>query len=394
MKTTTLMPSFVLRLTAMLAAIATVACGSDGAAKSEQDPPPENGGEHADEAMVVVLDSIALSMADIRIGKAAAVTSNKLQVTGTVTYDQNRVSHIGPRTEGRIVALRLELGALVGPGQVMAVLESPEVGATRADLHEAEALLRIQRENYDRETRLEAQGISSRKELLDAEAELRRAEAVVQGATERLRTLGAGEGDGGGQFTIVSPFAGVVVQKHATLGEVASSSDQLFTVADLGRLWIELDIFERDLQRVTTQQPVVVSTAAYPGQTFPGRIVYIADVLDPERRTVRARVEVENPDRALKPGMFATAEIEIDNSDPIVVVPRESLQDVEGQQVVWVPGGKPGEFRAQPVETGAVMTDGRVRILAGLEAGDVVVVVGAFTLKAELSKGEFGGHGH
>jgi cobalt-zinc-cadmium efflux system membrane fusion protein len=332
-------------------------------------------------------------MADIRVGNAAVVETNRLPVTGTITYDQNRVSHIGPRTEGRIVTLRVDLGARVRQGQVLAVLESPDVGATRADLHEAEALLRIQTENYEREKRLEAQGISSRKELLDAEAELRRAEAAVQSATERLRTLGAGQGEGG-QFTIVAPFAGVVVQKHATLGETAGPSGQLFTVADLSRLWIELDIFERDLQRVSTGQAAVVSTAAYPGRTFAGRIVYVADVLDPERRTVRARVEVENADRSLKPGMFATAEIEVGSGEPVVVVPREAVQDVEGRKVVWVPGDIPGQFRATPVDVGTAMEDGRVRILSGLAVGKPVVVAGAFTLKAELSKSEFGGHGH
>lgn len=380
-------------LLALMYPVAWVSCGGAGGVESTDGAEqPASEDEHGG-APIVHLDSIALSMADIRIGTAEAVASNRLPVTGTIGYDQNRVSHIGPRTEGRIVEMRAELGSRVGAGQVLAMLESPEVGATRADLHEAEAILRINRENFEREKRLEAQGISSRKELLDAEAELRRAEAAVQSATERLRTLGAGHGEGG-QFTMVAPFAGVIVEKHATLGEVASSSDQLFTVADLSRLWIELDIFERDLRRVTGGQPVQVSTAAYPGQTFDGRIVYVSDVLDPATRTVRARVEVDNPDRTLKPGMFATAEIETGDGEPAVVVPREALQDVEGQQVVWVPGDEPGEFRAQPVQVGSALADGRVHVVTGLSAGDAIVVAGAFTLKAELSKGEFGGHGH
>jgi cobalt-zinc-cadmium efflux system membrane fusion protein len=371
-------------------------CGRDESETAAAEPADqhEEGEEHAaGEVEAVTLDSLAFSMADIVVGTADPVESSRLPVTGTITYDQNRVSHIGPRTEGRIVALRVDLGSPVRPGQVLAVLESPEVGATRADLHEAEAILRIQTENYEREKRLEAQGISSRKELLEAEAELRRAEAATVSAGERLRTLGAGQGEGG-EFTITAPFAGVVVEKHATLGEVAASSDQLFTVADLSRLWIELDIFERDLRRVATGQPVLVRTAAYPGRAYSGRIVYVADVLDPERRTVRARVEVENPDRSLKPGMFATAEIEVGRGEPVVVVPREAVQEVESRQVVWVPGDAPGEFRTQPVEVGEALEDGRVRILAGLAAGDRVVIAGAFTLKAELSKGEFGGHGH
>lgn len=190
-------------------------CESSGTEASQQEPTEqhEDGEAHNEsESPVVTLDSVAISMADIRVETAAVVETSRLPVTGTITYDQDRVSHIGPRAEGRIIELRADLGSRVQRGRVLAVLESPEVGATRADLHEAEALLRIQTENYGREKRLEAQGISSRKELLDAEAELRRAEAAVQSTTERLRTLGAGHGEGG-QFTIVAPFVGVIVQK-------------------------------------------------------------------------------------------------------------------------------------------------------------------------------------
>lgn len=384
------MKAITRQLRSAMVLLAAIACSSEqgatAASDDDHDAAPADSG-------AVQLDSTALAMSDIRIGTAGTVTSSGLAVTGTITYDQNRVSHIGPRTEGRIVRLDADLGARVNPGQVMAILESPEVGVTRAELHEAEALVRIQRENYDRERRLEAQGISSRKELLEAEAELRRAEAAVQSATERLRTLGAADGEGA-EFAVVSPFAGIVVQKHATLGEVASSSDQLFTVADLSRVWIELDIFERDLARVHRGQHAVVTTAAWPGRTFTGRVAYLADVLDVTTRTVRARVEVDNPSRELKPGMFASSEIELPDSAAVVVVPREAVQDIEGRKVVWVPGGVRGRFVARPVEVGSAMADGRIRILAGLAAGDSLVVQGAFTLKAELSKSKFGGHGH
>lgn len=376
----------------MLGVLLLVAAGCSRNGSTPVSDADDHGAAAAD-SIIVELDSAAVAMGGIRLGTAGTTTHDGLPVTGTITYDQNRVSHIGPRTDGRIVRLDAELGARVNPGQIMAILESPEVGVTRADLHEAEALVRIQRENYERERRLEAQGISSRKELLEAEAELRRAEAAVQSATERLRTLGAADGEGA-EFAVVSPFAGVVVQKHATLGEVASSSDQLFTVANLSRVWIELDVFERDLARVKTEQPVTVTTAAWPGRTFTGRVVYIADVLDAASRTVRARVEVDNALRMLKPGMFASAAIELAGDVPVVAVPREAVQEVDGRQVVWVPGASPGRFVARTVQVGASTSDGRIRIIAGLAAGDSLVVVGAFTLKAELSKSEFGGHGH
>ena len=206
--------------------------------------------------------------------------------------------------------------------------------------------------------------------------------------------LGAGHGEGG-QFAITAPFDGVVVEKHATLGEVASPSDRLFTVADLSRVWIELDIYERDLSRVAVGQPVAVTTAAYPGRTFPGRIVYLGDVLDPERRTVRARVEIPNTGRALKPGMFAKATIQVGGGGaPLVVVPQDAVQEIDGRQVVFVPGERAGEFRPVPVEVGQPLDGGRVAVLSGLAPGSRLVVSGAFLLKSELAKGEIGEHGH
>ncbi|WP_284352601.1 efflux RND transporter periplasmic adaptor subunit [Roseisolibacter agri] len=322
------------------------------------------------------------------------VASSGLSVTGTITYDANRVSHVGARTPGRIVTLSADIGQRVRAGQTLALLESPEVGQLRADAGEADVLERIARENYARERRLEEQGISSRKELLAAEAELRRAEAARQSARERLRVLGA-SGGRGSQFAATAPFAGVVVARAANRGEMATPEDQLFTVADLSHVWIELDVFERDLPRVRTGQPVTVNAAAFPGRTFPGRIVYLGAVVDTARRTVRARVEIPNADGALRPGMFATARVQTGGGGPpLLVVPQEAVQEVEGRRAVFVPGDRPGQFRVVPVDVGETLDGGRVVIRTGLTPASRVVTAGAFLLRSELAKREIGEAGH
>ncbi|MQA92486.1 MAG: efflux RND transporter periplasmic adaptor subunit [Gemmatimonas sp.] len=354
--------------------------------------------EHTDAEAhdVVLLDSTAIAIANIALVPVAAVRTTGLPVTGIITFDANRVSHIGPRIDGRIVRLTADIGERVQGGQGLAILESADVGQVRADEAEAEALVGIAQENYQRELRLEEQGISSRKELLDAEAELRRAEAALNSARQRLQVLGAGQGQGG-QFALAAPFPGTIVERHASLGEMASPADQLFTVANLDRLWIELDIYERDLARVARGQAVDVTTAAYPGRTFPGVIVYVGDIVDPERRTVRARVEIPNADTSLKPGMFANALIRVGGEGPPVpAVPREAVQEVEGRTVVFVPGSRPGEFRAQPIQVGEPTEDGMVLVQSGLGLGDRVVTTGAFALRSEVAEGDIGeaGHGH
>ena len=380
-------------LLALLVAVSMGACGDDEPAAEET--VAEAGEEHADEGGdVVVLDSMAIATAGIVLAPVETVQTTGIPVTGTITYDASRVSHIGPRIDGRIVRLLADVGEQVGAGQPLAILESTEVGQVRVEEREAESLVQLARENFNREERLEKQGISSRKELLGAAAELRRQEAALQSARERLRVLGAGHGDGA-QYALTSPFAGVVVARDASLGEMASPADQIFTVANLSRLWIELDIYERDLSRVSTGQTVEVSTAAYPNRVFPGRIVYVGDALDPQKRTVRARVEIPNDNRALKPGMFASALIQVGGGGaPVVVVPQSAVQELEGRKVVFVPGDRPGEFVARSVEVGEQADNGRVVILSGLQAGDSIVTSGAFALRSELAKGEIGEHGH
>ena len=361
---------------------------------SADELPIEAAAEGAAGLTEVHLDADALALSDIEMGVASTMNQGALRVTGTITYDQDLLSHVGPKTQGRVVELRATLGSRVTEGAVLAHLESPEVGVARSELVEAEALLDIARETFDRETRLEAGGISSRREVLEAEAALRVVEASLRSAEERLRLFGAATHGDGGHFDVVAPYDGVVVERHAGRGEVVGPSDQLFTIADLSVLWIELDIFERDVSAVSEGQAVELTTAAWPGRSFPARIVFVSDILDSQSRTVRARVEVDNSDASLKPGMFATAFINTAEDETVVAVPRDAVQQVEGNDIVWIPGDEPGAFLATPVLMGEELPGGMVAVLAGLTAGDQVVVAGAFTLKAELAKGEFGGHGH
>ncbi len=375
----------------LVGSLALGACGVGEEAPAEAPEADEHAGEE-----VVVLDTAAIRLGGIKVSVVESITTSGLLVTGSITFDADRVSHVGSRADGRLVAVQADLGTRVQRGQALALLESVEVGKIRAEEREAEALLQIAQENHAREQRLAEQGISSRKELLEAEAQLRRAEAALHSAEDRLEVLGASHDHGaGGEFSLVAPFAGVVVARDASLGEMATPADTLFTVADLSEVWIELDIFERDLARVRRGQSVAVMVTAYPSDTFPGRIVYVGDLLDPAKRTVRARVEIPNAGGTLKPGMFATASIQVGGGGPpLAVVPQDAVQTVEGRRVVFVPGDAPGEFRVVPVELGQTIDGDRIVILSGIAPGDRVVTAGAFALRSELSKGEIGEGGH
>lgn len=378
-------------LAGLFGAAVLISCGKD---KPETEGAPAAKAEHDSTTEgVVALDTAAVRLGGIVVGAAEPVMTVALSVTGTITYDANRVTHVGARTDGRVLSLNVDLGRRVSRGAILVELESPDVGRIRAEEQRAVALLRIATENYDRERRLEQQGISSRKELLVAEADVRRGQAEVRSARDQLSVMGAGHGSGG-HFDVVAPLTGTIVERNVSLGQMASRTDTLFTIADLSRVWIELDIFERDLARVSVGQQVSVSTDAFPRRSFPGKIVYVGDVLDPVKRTVRARVEIPN-DGALRPGMFARASIRVAGGGAMAAaVPQAAVQAMEGKQVVFIPGTKPGEFRAVPVEVGEAIERGMVVILSGLAAGARVVVAGAFALRSELAKSEIAEGGH
>ena len=347
----------------------------------------------------VTLDSTALRLAGVELQTLAPSSQAELIANGTITYDANRVSVIASRAEGRLVSVRADLGQAVRAGTVLAILESPEIGGVRGDLDRARATVEIARKNYDREKRLYEEQISPQKELLDAESTLRTAEADHASALTRLRALGAASGEGAA-FGLATSVSGTVVERNASPGQTVGPSTNLFTVADLGHVWITVDVYEGDLARVRQGAKATVAPTAFPGQTFPGRVTYAGGVVDTTSRTFKVRVDVDNPARRLRPGMFAQVRIEAPpdakTSGPaasVLTVPEAAVQELNGKQVVFVAAESPGRFIARTVTTGARAGNGAVTITDGLSAGDRVVVKGAFQLKAELTKASFGGEG-
>ena len=232
--------------------------------------------------------------------------------------------------------------------------------------------------------------------LHEARGELRQARARREAALARLEVLGARR-SGTSSVTLRSPISGTVVARHATRGESVGPQDILFTVADLSRVWVVGRVYEQHLARVARGNRAVVTVRAYPGDSWEGPITYIGSELDEATRSVEARVELDNPDHRLKPGLFATLTIDAaaaPAAPPVPTVPEDAVLPWRGRQVVFVPQGEPYTYRAVPVTLGA-RQGGRVEVLAGLEEHERVVVSGAFMLKSELLRGELGeGHAH
>ncbi len=340
------------------------------------------------------LDSVGIAAAGIRVAEAVPAGAGAHVATGTVAYNQNAVSLVAPRAEGRVMRVLRDLGQRVRRGEPLALLESPQVGSLRGERARAQADVEVSRAAYERERALFEQKVSSRREMLEAEAEHRRAVADLEAAEASLAALGADGSRDGAAFAVSSPIDGTVVQRAVTPGQVAGPADTLFTVADLDRLWVELDVYEQDLGRVAAGQTIELATTAFPDSAFQGRLAYVGQVVDPRTRTVKARAEVPNPGLLLRPGMFVTARIHKEAPErATAAVSEASIQQIAGRSVVFVPLGA-GRFQVQPVGVGDRLADGTIEVTAGLRPGQPVVANGAFYLKSELEKESFGGDSH
>lgn len=313
--------------------------------------------------------------------------------TGKVEANADRIAHVSPRISGKIVAVRASLGDGVSTGQTLATLDSVELAEAVNRYQQSRTKLVLAQSNMDRVKVLVAKKIAARKEIMEAESQYKTAQAELHSDRERLSLYGLTAADYQGEspkrplLPVRSPIGGVITEKHAIVGELADPSKSLFTVADLSSVWVLVDVNEKDLAKVRKGQGAVVTVGAFPDLKFKGRITYIADVVDEATHTVKARVEVANPGRKLKPEMFASVQLTLpDDAPPVLAVPEDALQDLDGKKVVFV-AETVDEFAPRPVQTGRV-TGGMVEILSGLKEGELYAVKGSFILKSEVKKGE------
>ncbi len=361
----------------------------------------EEGG-HAEEG-ALKLSAEEAQRAGIKVERASAQPLNEtVVVTATIQPDQDRVARVAPRIEGRITSTTAKLGDRVRSGQRLAVLDSVEVGEAHAAHVQAQSELRITEADFKRAEQLDADEIIPRKDFLRARADRDKAAAALRASTDKLHLLGGNPNASGGSvasFAVTAPFAGSVIQKKATRGDLARPSDAMFTIADLSRVWIIADLPEAALARVRTGAKAQVSVPAYAGETFVGHVSYIGAALDRDTRTVAARIEVANADGRLKPEMFASATIEVANTEgtinavqarSVISVPDEAIVLMQSQPTVFVLEN--GVYQPRTVEPGE-RAGGRTVIQSGIEPGEQVVTAGTYTLKARKQKSQLG-HGH
>ncbi len=395
---------------ATLAGVLLAGCGREpaprpapAAAAAETDTHPEE--QNAIHLSDDMIRDLRLSTAVVKERPGA----QEVMALGELTADEGRYAEVAPPTGAQIVRVLVETNALVQTGTALAQLRSPELGRARAELAAAEARIELTRQTLERKRMLAAERIVAQREVQEAEAAFRAADADRRAALASLDALGVGGDAGGGEspsrsasapepgsvFVLRSPISGRVIDRHAVIGKYADPAMPLFTIADLDRLWMIARAFERDAVTVPLGSIAHVTLTALPGKEFDGRVLLVGRQVDPGSRTLPVRIELENRTGVLRPGMSAAARLQVGGSDrTILAVPSAALQRVGDRWLAFVPHGT-AEFEMRAVGRGRDLAN-EVEVVSGLRAGETVVVDGAFLLKAEAEKRAGGGdeHGH
>jgi len=356
-------------------------------------------GERA-RAGVVTIDPEMLRDLRITTAQAEARTGGEaVTILGEVRVNEDAYAEVGVSIAARVIDVLASPGDRVEAHQPLALLESPGLGQARAATVAARARAELGRRALGRKRELAADRIVAGREVQEAEAEAAAAEAELRAARGALRALGI-EGEErmseervDPRFTLRSPISGTVLERSVVRGQMTERGLALFRVGDLAVLWLTVHAFERDAIRVAPGATARLAFSALPGRALTGTVTLVGSQVDPSSRTLPIRIEVANESGVLRPGMSATAWIPIESAgNAIVAVPAAALQRTEGGWAVFLPR-EVGAFEVREVGRGRDL-GGEVEIVSGLQPGEMVVVEGAFLLKAERDKARGAGEHH
>jgi multidrug efflux pump subunit AcrA (membrane-fusion protein) len=288
-------------------------CGAKDTDEAEKKPAPAS---QAQQKGVVELTKESRQNAKIETVTITRTNVNiRFNVPGRIGYDLNRTAKVSSPFAGRILKMNYDVGATVKQGDVMALIDSPEM----------------------------------------------------------FKPL-----------ELKAPADGTVTERQGTVGAILEAAKEIYTISDLTRVWCVASIGEEDGGAVQVGQPVAIHVISYPAETFTGAVAVAGQAVDETTRTLEARIEIENRDAKLKPGMFATASLPTERMEDQLLIPDGALQTVSGLTCVFVED-QPGKYRVATVRLGREI-DGQYQVLEGLEEGMRIVVSGAFVLKSELLK--------
>ena len=316
--------------------------------------------------------------------------------TGIVQANSYKETPIVSLVGGIVRQVDAQLGQNLRRGQKVATIFSNELAEAQSRYVSGIAALNEHHQHHERTMKLVEIGAASRQELDTAMSEYREAEASLANLRQKLLLLGMTREriDGltstnqiSSEFTVESPANGTITSRTVNPGEVIDANKELMRVTDLSTVWVIAQVYERDLATVRVGSGANVTSDAYPGRIFRGRVAYVDPKIDSATRTAQVRIELANPRQVLKIGMYVQVDFGSQSlaERTAPVVPKEAVQTIGNQQIVFVATADPNQFLLRPVRVGAE-TNGSYPVLEGLTAGDRVVTSGSVLLRAEWLK--------
>jgi len=359
----------------------------------------EGEGEHED---VVKLSEQEMKEFGVEVGTAGpGMLQVHTSLPGEIRVNKDKSAHIVPRVPGIVQEVKKKLGDSVSKGELLAVIESRDLADAKSAYLTGLERLTSALANFTREEKLWGKKISSEQEYINAKQVLAESQIELRSAEQKLHALGFTEeylkklpglpDDSFTRYEIVAPFDGTIVSKHITVGEVIGDESEIFVISDLSTVWVDLSVYQKDLAYIQKGQTAVIA-ARHGVPEIKGEISYVGQIVGEDTRTALARITIPNPQEQYRPGIFVTANVTVDEIDVPLLIPKSSLQIVEGNTCVFIQDED--GFEPHSVELGRT-NETFVEVISGLAVGQRYVTKGAFTLKAQLSKGSFGdGHGH
>lgn len=385
--------------------------------------PVKNAGEERDalaataDPSIVTVEETALR----NIGAAYAVARMRMilqtiQATGSIGPNETRLAHIRPLARGRIEKVYVRLGDRVRAGQPLLDYDNIELGeligeylSAVAGLGKANAEAEVTNRSLERARKLVELGAVAKAEYERRNAEYTNALASINiqkseiaKVEEKIHRFGLSDADlanlnpsahkelhrEASHSVLRAPFDGIVIKYDVSEGEVVETDRELFTVADLSTVWVQADVYEKDIASIHKGQEVRILVDAYAGENFAGKITYVSDFLDPKTRTAKVRCEVSNRDGRLKLEMFATIQISTPLGGEVVMIPTAAVQQIDDKPVAFVRTSDT-QFQKRDVQLGA-RSDDWVEVKSGVKTGEVVVTQGSFHLKSMLLREQIG----
>lgn len=300
--------------------------------------------------------------------------SDGVTSAGTIQAIPNHYAEIASPFSGRITQSFIKLGQNVSAGSPLFEILSSDYFSVQKDYTDALNDVQLSEKNYRRQQDLVKHGVGVQKELDEAETDFKNKKTSLSNASSALKVYNSKGGGIGSPLVVRAPIGGEIISNKIVNGQyLKGDADPVVIIAELSKVWISGDVKEKDIRFVNIGDQVSVKVSAYPDRNITGKVYHINEIVDEDTRSIKVLIECDNPDRKLKPGMYATVNFST-TPENTIMIPVTALMQQDSSQYVWVKSGN-NQYTKRPVTTGE--TDQKtVRITSGLKPGETIMTEG------------------